>query len=57
VAGGVRALVETYCPGAEQSPDIFITGGDGYAVFTAVGGTWLPGLTLLGIGLTAEALP
>jgi type III pantothenate kinase len=57
VAGGVRALVETYCPGAEQSPDIFITGGDGYPVFTAVGGSWSPGLTLLGIGLTAEALP
>jgi type III pantothenate kinase len=57
VAGGVRALVAQYCPGAEQPPDIFVTGGDGYAVYTAVGGTWSPGLTLLGTCLAAEALP
>jgi type III pantothenate kinase len=57
VAGGVRALVEQYCPGAEQPPDIFITGGDGYSLFTAVGGSWSPGLALLGLALAAEALP
>jgi type III pantothenate kinase len=57
VAGGVRALVEQYCPDAKQPPDLFVTGGDGYAVFTATGGTWSPGLTLMGIALTAESLP
>jgi pantothenate kinase type III len=57
VAGGVRALVEQYCPGTTQAPDIFITGGDGYSLFAAVGGTWSPGLTLLGLALAAESLP
>jgi type III pantothenate kinase len=57
VAGGVRALVAQYCPGTEQPPDIFITGGDGYSLFAAVGGSWSPGLTLLGLALAAEALP
>jgi pantothenate kinase type III len=57
VAGGVRALIEQYCADAAQPPDLFITGGDGYSVFTALGGSWSPGLTLLGIALAAEALP
>ena len=58
-AGGVRALCEQFAARAAVKPDIFLTGGDGPALYKAMPtGTHLwSTMTLEGIRLAAEALP
>jgi pantothenate kinase type III len=58
-AGGIRALCKEYAAAAAAPPDVFLTGGDGPALHTALGpGVQLwPTMTLDGIRITAEAAP
>ena len=57
-AGGIRAIVEQYTRQTTVAPHVFLTGGDGPLLHTALGAStelW-PNLTLEGIRLTAESL-
>jgi type III pantothenate kinase len=59
VAGGINAIVAQLAALSGASPDLWITGGDGTLLQTAIDGRahlW-PEMTLEGLRLTAEALP
>jgi type III pantothenate kinase len=58
VAGAARALCAQYAERSGGSLDVFLTGGDGAALFDAIGPDvqFWPTMTLEGIRLTAEQL-